>query len=148
MAGDQSFDVVSDFDEQELRNALDQVRREVTQRYDFKGVTVDLEQGKTELLGKAATLVFTVTVARALGPADFGAFSYAVTFGLLLEWRGLECSVYDSLDHLTGKSPLRGRIAGWYLPFLWFDSGLRIFLCSLCGNERESDTLDWIGRIA
>ena len=25
MAGDQSFDVVSDFDEQELRNALDQV---------------------------------------------------------------------------------------------------------------------------
>jgi uncharacterized protein YajQ (UPF0234 family) len=48
-AGDVSFDVVSDFDEQELRNALDQVRREVTQRYDFKGVTVDLEQGKTEL---------------------------------------------------------------------------------------------------
>lgn len=49
MAGDVSFDVVSDFDEQELRNALDQVRREVTQRYDFKGVTVDLEQGRTEL---------------------------------------------------------------------------------------------------
>ena len=49
MAGDQSFDVVSDFDEQELRNALDQVRREVQQRYDFKGVTVDLTQGKSEL---------------------------------------------------------------------------------------------------
>ena len=37
MAGEVSFDVVSDFDEQELRNALDQVRREVQQRYDFKG---------------------------------------------------------------------------------------------------------------
>jgi uncharacterized protein YajQ (UPF0234 family) len=49
MAGDVSFDVVSDFDEQELRNALDQVRREVGQRYDFKGVTVDLSQGKDEL---------------------------------------------------------------------------------------------------
>ena len=49
MAGESSFDVVSDFDEQELRNALDQVRREVQQRYDFKGVTVDLAQGKTEL---------------------------------------------------------------------------------------------------
>src|SRR6476469_8926705 len=36
MAGDQSFDVVSDFDEQELRNALDQVRREVGTRFDFK----------------------------------------------------------------------------------------------------------------
>jgi len=45
-----SFDVVSDFDEQELRNALDQVRREVGQRYDFKGVTVDLTQAKDELV--------------------------------------------------------------------------------------------------
>ena len=50
MAGDISFDVVSDFDEQELRNALDQVRREVGQRYDFKGVTVDLTQAKEELV--------------------------------------------------------------------------------------------------
>ena len=49
MAGDASFDVVSDFDEQELRNALDQVRREVGQRYDFKGVTVELTQGKDEI---------------------------------------------------------------------------------------------------
>ena len=49
MAGEVSFDVVSEYDEQELRNALDQVRREVQQRYDFKGVTVDLEQGKDEL---------------------------------------------------------------------------------------------------
>ncbi len=49
MAGDISFDVVSEFDEQELRNALDQVRREVQQRYDFKGVTVDLTQAKDEL---------------------------------------------------------------------------------------------------
>jgi cyclic-di-GMP-binding protein len=50
MAGDASFDVVSDFDEQELRNALDQVRREVGQRFDFKGVTVDLTQAKDELI--------------------------------------------------------------------------------------------------
>jgi len=49
MAGEASFDVVSDFDEQELRNALDQVRREVGQRYDFKGVTVELTQAKTEI---------------------------------------------------------------------------------------------------
>ncbi len=50
MAGDQSFDVVSDFDEQELRNALDQVRREVGTRFDFKGVTVDLTQSKDEIV--------------------------------------------------------------------------------------------------
>lgn len=50
MAGEVSFDVVSDFDEQELRNALDQVRREVGQRFDFKGAHVELEQAKTELV--------------------------------------------------------------------------------------------------
>ena len=50
MAGEVSFDVVSDFDEQELRNALDQVRRETGQRFDFKGVTVDLTQGKGEIV--------------------------------------------------------------------------------------------------
>jgi uncharacterized protein YajQ (UPF0234 family) len=50
MAGDSSFDVVSDFDEQELRNALDQVRREVGQRYDFKGVGVDISQARDELI--------------------------------------------------------------------------------------------------
>jgi cyclic-di-GMP-binding protein len=49
MAGEVSFDVVSEFDDQELRNALDQVRREVAQRYDFKGATVELTQGKDDL---------------------------------------------------------------------------------------------------
>jgi uncharacterized protein YajQ (UPF0234 family) len=50
MAGEISFDVVSDFDEQELRNALDQVRREVQQRYDFKGAHVELAQEKARLV--------------------------------------------------------------------------------------------------
>ena len=50
MAGDVSFDVVSDFDEQELRNALDQVRREAVQRYDLKNAHIDIEHGKGELV--------------------------------------------------------------------------------------------------
>jgi cyclic-di-GMP-binding protein len=50
MSGEVSFDVVSEFDAQELRNALDQVRRETSQRYDFRGATVDLQQGKDELV--------------------------------------------------------------------------------------------------
>ena len=50
MAGEVSFDVVSDFDEQELRNALDQVRREVQQRYDFKGAHVDVDQEKDRIV--------------------------------------------------------------------------------------------------
>ena len=50
MSGEVSFDVVSEFDAQELRNALDQVRRETSQRYDFRGATVDLQQGRDELV--------------------------------------------------------------------------------------------------
>ncbi len=43
MASEYSFDVVSDFDFQELRNAVDQVTREITTRYDFKGVDAEIE---------------------------------------------------------------------------------------------------------
>lgn len=50
MAGEVSFDVVSDFDHQELVNALDQVRREVAARFDFRNVPVQLDLGKDEIL--------------------------------------------------------------------------------------------------
>jgi cyclic-di-GMP-binding protein len=50
MAGDASFDVVSDFDRQELVNALDQARREIQTRYDFKGALAELELGKDEII--------------------------------------------------------------------------------------------------
>jgi cyclic-di-GMP-binding protein len=43
---DSSFDVVSEFDQQELVNALDQVRREVATRFDFKGSKVEIDLGK------------------------------------------------------------------------------------------------------
>ena len=36
MASTYSFDVVSDFDHQELVNAIDQLKRELSQRYDLK----------------------------------------------------------------------------------------------------------------
>jgi cyclic-di-GMP-binding protein len=53
MAGDISFDVVSDFDQQELVNALDQVRREIGTRYDFKGAKAELELAKAEIVLRA-----------------------------------------------------------------------------------------------
>lgn len=49
MAADSSFDLVSDFDQQELVNALDQTRREIATRYDFKGSRATLELGKGEI---------------------------------------------------------------------------------------------------
>jgi uncharacterized protein YajQ (UPF0234 family) len=55
VAGDGSFDVVSDFDQQELVNALDQARREIGTRYDFKGAKAELELGKGEITLRADT---------------------------------------------------------------------------------------------
>lgn len=51
MASTYSFDVVSDFDQQELVNAVDQTRREITTRYDLKDT-----QSSLELTDKTITL--------------------------------------------------------------------------------------------
>jgi|688.fasta_scaffold98192_2 uncharacterized protein YajQ (UPF0234 family) len=41
-----SFDVVSEVDRQELRNAVDQAQREMSQRFDFKGTNSEIEQNE------------------------------------------------------------------------------------------------------
>jgi len=48
MAKDCSFDIVSEFDKQELVNAVDQVKRDVSSRFDLKdsNSSVDLEADK------------------------------------------------------------------------------------------------------
>ena len=49
MAKDCSFDVVSEFDRQELVNAVDQVKRDLTSRFDLKNSnsSIDLEGEKS-----------------------------------------------------------------------------------------------------
>lgn len=42
MASESSFDIVSRFDLQELRNAVDQVQREIGNRYDFRGTNTEI----------------------------------------------------------------------------------------------------------
>ena len=43
MAGDSSFDIVSKVDRQEVDNALNQAAKEISQRYDFKGVDASID---------------------------------------------------------------------------------------------------------
>ncbi len=43
MAKDCSFDIVSKIDPQEVRNAVDQAKREVATRFDFKGSKCEIE---------------------------------------------------------------------------------------------------------
>ena len=50
MAATSSFDVVSDFDRQELVNTVDQVKREVVQRYDLKDTNTDIDLQEKELI--------------------------------------------------------------------------------------------------
>jgi uncharacterized protein YajQ (UPF0234 family) len=52
MSKDASFDVVSEFDHQELINALDQARREIQSRFDLKdsGSEVELEDNPARIV--------------------------------------------------------------------------------------------------
>ncbi|MEK7394067.1 MAG: YajQ family cyclic di-GMP-binding protein [Fibrobacterota bacterium] len=43
MAKDCSFDIVSKIDSQEVRNAVDQAKREVASRFDFKGSKCEID---------------------------------------------------------------------------------------------------------
>lgn len=62
MAQTYSFDITSNVDLQEVDNAVNQARKELGQRYDFKGspATIDLDQ-------KAATVTLTAEDAFKLG---------------------------------------------------------------------------------
>ena len=48
MAGTSSFDVTTGVDLMEVHNAVDQTTKEITQRYDFKGVKVGIELNQKE----------------------------------------------------------------------------------------------------
>ncbi|ABS02151.1 hypothetical protein FHR75_001468 [Kineococcus radiotolerans] len=51
MPSESSFDVVSKVDRQEVDNALNQAAKEISQRYDFKGVDADVRwSGETILM--------------------------------------------------------------------------------------------------
>ena len=49
MASLSSFDIVSDYDQQELKNALDQAQREIQQRYDLKDTRTTIEAADNQL---------------------------------------------------------------------------------------------------
>ena len=58
-----SFDIVSEIDMQEMDNALNQVKKEITTRYDFKGSnsSIELTDGGITIFGDSDTRVNTIT---------------------------------------------------------------------------------------
>ncbi|WP_225766076.1 YajQ family cyclic di-GMP-binding protein [Stenotrophomonas sp. Marseille-Q4652] len=55
-----SFDVVSEVDKHELTNAIDQANRELSTRFDFKGVDAKFEQDGDKLIKLAAPSDFQI----------------------------------------------------------------------------------------
>lgn len=49
MPAESTFDIVSEFDRQELVNAVDQTQRDVRTRYDLKDSKTDIDLGEKEL---------------------------------------------------------------------------------------------------
>ncbi len=79
MASTYSFDIVSDFDWQELVNAVDQTVREIKGRYDLKDSQTTLELNKDNItvntdseftLEAVSTLLQTKAAKRNLFPQD------------------------------------------------------------------------------
>jgi uncharacterized protein YajQ (UPF0234 family) len=57
MASLYSFDIVSTFDRQELRNAVDQATREIQTRYDLKDTRTEVKLGETEITVNTASQI-------------------------------------------------------------------------------------------
>jgi uncharacterized protein YajQ (UPF0234 family) len=55
MAAEFSFDVVSEYEAAELTNALDQARREISNRFDFKGTEPSIEHKGEVITVEAST---------------------------------------------------------------------------------------------
>lgn len=49
MAASSSFDIVSELEMQEMDNAINQTRKEISQRYDFKGAIAEIDFKNDEL---------------------------------------------------------------------------------------------------
>jgi uncharacterized protein YajQ (UPF0234 family) len=54
MAKEHSFDITAELDSQEMKNAIEQAKKEITTRYDFKGIKADLDYNEK---AKSITIV-------------------------------------------------------------------------------------------
>ena len=94
MAKESSFDVVSTVDMQEIDNAYQQAKKELTQRYDLKGSGTELSLDKQKK---------TITVA---APADFVARQVIDIMGSKLIKRGIDLAAvkWGDPQAATGQS--------------------------------------------
>ncbi len=108
-----SFDVVSELDMQEVRNAVDQTAREISQRFDFKGTdsSVELKEKTIEIHTESEPRLSALTqvleekmVKRqvSLKALDFGAIEEA-TKGTVRQTVTLRVGITDDKAREVGK---------------------------------------------
>jgi uncharacterized protein YajQ (UPF0234 family) len=93
-----SFDVVSEIDNHELVNAVDQASRELSQRFDFKGTDAKFELEET-----------TVTMT---APVDFQLKQMLDILKLKIAKRGIEVSCLEIKENRAGRQGFKTQGAG------------------------------------
>jgi len=102
MAKDFSFDIESDYDISELDNAIDQARREITQRYDFKGTPAELDYISGERKG-----------IKIIGQSQYQLDAILDMLRQKLAKRGVSQKVISP----TSPATQQGMVMVWELPF-------------------------------
>jgi len=108
-----SFDVVSEVDVQEVRNAIDQAHRELSTRFDFKGTdstiefkdnSIQLESASEERLKAAAQVLEEKLVRRkvSLKALDYGKIEEA-SKGRARQTVGIQVGISDDKAREIGK---------------------------------------------
>jgi uncharacterized protein YajQ (UPF0234 family) len=108
-----SFDVVSEVDVQEVRNAIDQAQRELATRFDFKGTdstlefkdnSIQLESASEERLKAAAQVLEEKMVRRkvSLKALDYGKVEEA-TKGRARQTVSIQVGISDEKAREIGK---------------------------------------------
>ena len=108
-----SFDVVSEVDTQEVRNAVDQAKRELSTRFDFKGTdsvvelkddSIQLESASEERLKAVAQVLEEKLVRRkvSLKALDYGKVEEA-THGRARQTAALHVGINDEKAREIGK---------------------------------------------
>lgn len=109
MAKQFSFDIVSEFDFQELRNAVDQAKKELKNRFDFKGVLAEYELDEEKIVLKSESdfqvealkqILLSKAIGRKLSPKIFDFGDAESIFGGNVK---LEITLVKALDTENAK---------------------------------------------
>ncbi|MFP5580304.1 MAG: DUF520 family protein, partial [Acidimicrobiia bacterium] len=110
-----SFDVVSEVDRQEVRNAVDQAQREIATRFDFKNTDSSIELSDTDITLRSATRCRSATYSQSWrGVSPRGTASSSGTMAMrswtARSWRG-SSPVTRTWPWLGGSIPVMARMS-------------------------------------